>query len=364
VKEQRAVARTKGLDGTDWHEDDGRPETVRLGDDALSSRLVHLAAAHPSSPEYSDVRAHSPRESVDGQARGGQTDAEAMTPEKAGDSLAHPPSADRADRPTDLTAVLADARRAGLTTDRLHTIDDRRIVWSAERAALHDHIIDHLYAKAGSVPCEGKAVLAGGLPGSGKTTVLGSQAGIDRSRFLTLDPDEAKVEMAHRGMIPEVGDLSPMEASDLVHEESSHITKQLALRAYAESKNVIWDITMSSSASTQRRIGDLRAAGYGEVEGIFVDIPIEVSVQRADSRHREGQAAYLDGRGVGGRYVAPEAIRAHADPEFGSTNRRAFEDVKSTLDRWRRYDNSIDGGPAELVEEGKPSHDIVREEDR
>jgi Zeta toxin len=361
VKE-RAVARTNGLDGTAWDKDDGHPEAVRLGVDALSSRLRYLAAAHPSSPEYQDLRAHS--RNVDGQPGVVHADGEHLTAEKADDRSAQSTPADRADRPTDLTAIVADARRAGLATDRLHTIDDRRTVWSAERADLHDQIIDDLYAKAGSVPCEGKALLAGGLPGSGKSTVLASQAGIDRSHFLTLDPDEAKVEMAHRGMIPEVGDLSPMEASDLVHEESSHITKQLALRAYAESKNVIWDITMSSSASTQRRISDLRAAGYGEVEGIFVDIPIEASVRRAGSRYREGQEAYVDGRGVGGRYVAPEAIRAHADPEFGSTNRRAFEDVKSALDRWRRYDNSIDGDPAELVEEGKPSHDIVREEDR
>jgi len=45
-----------------------------------------------------------------------------------------------------------------------------------------------------------------------------------------------------------------LEASDLVHEESSHIAKQLALRAMPEGKNVIWDITMASRESTERRI--------------------------------------------------------------------------------------------------------------
>ena len=37
-----------------------------------------------------------------------------------------------------------------------------------------------------------------------------------------------------------------MEASELVHEESSYLANQLALRAQSDGKNLIWDITMSS----------------------------------------------------------------------------------------------------------------------
>ncbi len=48
-----------------------------------------------------------------------------------------------------------------------------------------------------------------------------------------INPDDIKEEMAKRGMIPEVGGLSPMEASDLVHEESSDVAKRLAVRACA-----------------------------------------------------------------------------------------------------------------------------------
>ncbi len=84
--------------------------------------------------------------------------------------------------------------------------------------------------------------------------------------------------MAKRDMIPEVAGLTPMEASDLVHEESSHIAKQLALRAMPEGKNVIWDITMSSQDSVERRITTMRTAGYARIEGIFVDIPVDVGV--------------------------------------------------------------------------------------
>ena len=94
--------------------------------------------------------------------------------------------------------------------------------------------------------------------------------------------------MARRDMIPPVDGLSPMEASDLVHEESSYVARQLALRAEGDGKNIIWDITMSSWASTERRIDELHSAGYTRIEGIFVDIPVETSVARADGRHWEG----------------------------------------------------------------------------
>jgi hypothetical protein len=107
---------------------------------------------------------------------------------------------------------------------------------------------------------------------------------------------------------------------------------------------------MSSIGSTMRRIADLRAAGYTDIEGIFVDVPLETCVRRADSRYREGQADYLAGRGDGGRFVDPDAIWARAD-NLGSTSRRAFEQAKPALDRWRLFDNSADGGSAVLVDQ-------------
>ena len=120
---------------------------------------------------------------------------------------------------------------------------------------------------------------------------------------------------------------------------------------------------MSSAASTQRRIADLRAAGYAEPEGIFVDISLDVSVERAESRHREGHEKYLSGHGLGGRFIPGERIRSLADPGFGSINRAAFEQVKSEFGRYRIYDNSVDGRPARLVADSA-RHDDESEEAR
>jgi predicted kinase len=197
--------------------------------------------------------------------------------------------------------------------------------------------------------------MAGGLPGAGKSTILEGPASIERSQYLTINPDEIKEEMARRDMIPPVNGLSPMEASDLVHEESSYVARQLSLRAQADGKNIIWDITMSSRASTERRIDELHSSDYTRIEGIFVDIPVETSVTRAGSRHRESHDDYRAGEGLGGRFVPAEMITAQADPEWGSGNRKTFEEVRHHFDSWRHFDNS--GTAPILVKAGHREED-------
>jgi predicted ABC-type ATPase len=81
---------------------------------------------------------------------------------------------------------------------------------------------------------------------------------------------------------------------------------------------------------------------------------VEISVSRADSRHREGQDDCRARDGLGGRFIPAEMIRAQADPEWGSRNRKTFEEVKALLDRWYLFDNS---GPTPVLiqtERGRP----------
>ena len=197
----------------------------RSGDrDELRQRLQRLPPGHPSSPVETDGTPRSPepglacREPSDaGENR--EADREPLT------------DAEHAEHVSEVRALLDKARADGLATDRQHTMDPDNEQWRYDRVRRQDAIIADLYTGASDVPCERRAILAGGLPGAGKTTVLEQHAGIDRSHFLTINPDDIKEEMAKRDMIPEVAGLTPMEASDLVHEESSYIAKQLALRA-------------------------------------------------------------------------------------------------------------------------------------
>jgi predicted kinase len=300
----------------------------------LDRRLARLPVGHPSAVGYPDVR---PR-ADDGP--------DSRRPERVRPLT----DAEHAEHIAEVEEKLDEARKAGLATNIRHTIDPGNELWSNDRELIHDEIIEKFYAKSAHVPSEGRAILAGGLAGAGKTTVLAEHAGVDLSCYAIINPDVIKEELARRGLIPHVDGLSPMEASVLVHEESSHIARRLATRAEADRKNVIWDITMSRGDTTEERINELHAAGYSRIDAIFVDIPIGVSLRRVDARHRESHDNYRAGDGMGGRYIAPRLILDRADADWGSQNRRNFEQIKDRFDGWSVYDNSVDGRRPELVE--------------
>lgn len=311
---------------------DARPDLVEGGarGASLERRLEKLPDNHPASPRYQPDN------------RGG-----------AADGVRPLTDAEHAEHVADVRARLDEARKAGLATHLIHTVDARHEVWRQDRRLIHDDLVKDLYARASGVPNDFRAVVTGGLPGAGKTTVLTEHAGIELSSYLMINPDLIKEEMAKRNLVPEIEGLSPMEATELVHEEASHLAKRLAHRAQAEGKNMIWDITMSRPSSADERISSLRTAGYREIDGIFVDIPVDVSVRRADSRHREGHDQYRAGVGLGGRFAAEEMITAQADGSWGSKNRSNFEMTKDHFDSWAHYDNSVDGRAAVLVSDNR-----------
>jgi Zeta toxin len=184
------------------------------------------------------------------------------------------------------------------------------VIWAPERNRQQGQVVAGLYESAAPVPCERLAVIAGGLPGGDKPAVLAA-ASVDRARYLTVSVDAVLKELAAAGMIPLVAGLSPMEAADLVHAEAQFVGKRVALRALADGRNLILDVSMASAQSVTSWLSSLRSAGYA-VTGVFADLGIEESVRRADAAHRRGEEEYRRGRGRGGRYIPAEAIRALA----------------------------------------------------
>lgn len=267
-------------------------------------------------------------------------------------------------------AAISRAKAAGLETDKTFTLDGRGEVWEPERAAQHREIVDQVWATAANVPNEGRALFSGGMGGSGKTTTLANpRTGIDQSQYLTINPDDIKEIMAARGMVPDIPDseveLAPMEKVALIHEESSHIAGLIAARAYAERKNVTWDITMASQGSVENRMARMKAAGYTDMQAVFVDIPVEGSVRRAMARYTLGLEAYRNGEGQGGRYVPPSVIRENASTSFSSANRTNFEAMRDSFDDWQVWDNSVDGREPRLVYyKGAPQLDVLTERAR
>ncbi len=66
--------------------------------------------------------------------------------------------------------------------------------------------------------------------------------------------------------------------------------------------------------------------------------------------------------GIKERAVRPsEVIRAQADSEWGSGNRRTFEQVKARFTDWAIYDNSVTSRDPQLIQTG---YGGKREEER
>jgi adenylate kinase len=272
---------------------------------------------------------------------------------QAGDK---PPLSDTAYRAhTDrLQQRLDHAFRARKDTARRFTRGGDGVTYHPDRAALHKQIVDELAAKYAGVPNEGKAVISGGLGGSGKTTVLARFSGIDPSRYATINSDDIKEIMAGKGMIPRAEGVSPMESVALVHEESRHITQMAANRFYRDRKNIIWDTTMSGIETIKPMLRDMRRHGYQEIKAVFVDIPVATAIRRALARHRAGMERYRNGRGFGGRFVPPRIIKRSQsmDGDFAH-NRSVFGWLKPEFDAWEMWDNSVDGRNPVLVASSK-----------
>ena len=117
---------------------------------------------------------------------------------------AHPRTEqERADHIEDAFARLDKADAGGFSTNELYTIDPKGEIWSADRTLLHHSLLEDIYARAADVPCDHEAIVAGDLAEQERSTVLANHPDIDGSKYLTINPDNLKEEMARRSMIPE-----------------------------------------------------------------------------------------------------------------------------------------------------------------
>lgn len=219
--------------------------------------------------------------------------------------------------------------------------------WTAERAAQQRALVDQVWRRvARGVPSDRQAIMTGGLAGAGKTTVLKGPAEVDLTRYISVSADDMKEEMIRRGMdvqIPGRPDLAPMELSALYHVESAYLADMLLERALAAGKNVIIDASMGTKEAPLSRLARLRELDY-HIRGIFVDIPIGTSLERAAARYRFGMREYGDKRGPGGRTIPPRFITGQRGTGRDTINRQVFDELRreGLFDDAQVYDNSGD----------------------
>lgn len=226
-------------------------------------------------------------------------------------------------------------------------------VYRRERQRLHDEIISEILAKT-TAKAERKAVMSGGLGGSGKGTTIAKGGLLARpGDYLTLDPDGIKEIMVEKGMTPDVPGLQPLETAKYIHEESGDIYDRLRDIAISRGLNVVVDRTMGSNSAIEEAKA-LKGTGY-RVQAFFSDVHVETSVDRALLRHLNGANRYWAGLDKkGGRFVPLGYIRSAgtgAPAGKNSKNRDVFDRLVASgiLDAARVYDNTVEGADPRLV---------------
>ncbi len=124
-------------------------------------------------------------------------------------------------------------------------------------------------------------------------------------------------------------------------------------------KNMIWDITMSSRESTERRIyssGPRDTPGSTEYSSTSRWMWESAG---SEARHREGHDRYRAGVGWAAVSFPPRVIASQADPDWGSRNRRTFERMKPRLDGWLcvTIRSTADGRSSSIPAAGKGTSD-------
>ena len=197
------------------------------------------------------------------------------------------------------------------------------MIWTSERNRQQGQLVAEIYRGAAAVPCERLAIIAGGLPGADKARAL-DEAGVDRSRYLTVSIDDVLVRMAARRLIPtagEAGGLSPLARAGRVHGEAQFLAKRVGLLALLDGRNLILDISLASWRAAEAWTYVLRFADYG-VNAVFADIEVADAVRQAEEAHRRDEEEFSRGRGYGGRYLRAEAIWALAIPAAAEPRNR------------------------------------------
>jgi predicted ABC-type ATPase len=188
--------------------------------------------------------------------------------------------------------------------------------WTPERRLLHDQIVNDILEPGRPAPAgtEPEAVIMGGLPGSGKSSVLAERAGGGQfDGYVHIDADIIK------GMLPEYEGWN----AALLHDESSAIVEQIFQRCVERRLPVMYDATLRSATSGEGIVNALEDIGYN-TRLIYVDVPIEESMRRVLSRFASGT----------GRYVSPFYVATH-----DGRNLLNWEALKGQVDAWEHWDN-------------------------
>lgn len=207
-------------------------------------------------------------------------------------------------------------------TKRLHTNEAGE--YTEERMKLHDYIINDITSKTICIPQEKGhpiAILMGGAPGSGKSSYIKNNLKyLESDKIWKVDAD------AVREYLPEYEGWN----SPSTHQESRDIVNHLISTFDKPCKHdLLYDGTMSNSQKYIPLIKNLKNMGY-LVFIIYMDIPKEISMQRAMDRYRNNNG----GKIKYGRYVPMWII-----DDFYKTGKEGLDEIKKSVDGYILVDS-------------------------
>ncbi len=140
-----------------------------------------------------------------------------------------------------------------------------------------------------------KVTLMCGASGSGKSYFLSKFADdlFDKKDTMFISSDDVRAELFPGK------EFDPSQNSDVWEGERS--VKSRVARALSEGKHVVIDATFANRAQRYEFIQYAREHGADRVEGIFIEVPLEIALERNGQRS--------DGKVAGERLVDPAAIR-------------------------------------------------------
>lgn len=243
-------------------------------------------------------------------------------------------SARKAERSILSEKQIRDAVKEGKITEDIFTKDN---VYTPERIALHNKIIDDYFNQEKAFA--DKVYMLGGAPANGKSSLTENGILPHPKGALVIDPDKVKAMIPEYSFMVNTHDKELIrKAANFVHEESSHLGKEIRKRALNDNWATIIDgVNNGTAEKIHKNAQSIRELSGKKVRADYVSLDTELSLKLAKIRAEKT-----------GREVPMELII-----EKNKAISKEFPDIikNKSFDELYLWDTNINGKPRLILKQ-------------